>query len=614
MTPTPSNPAEIARITLVKLISRRLPPLPENYKKVYDEVAGTSTAPVSASNPSNTFPELELRALFSALPKETASQKGFFRQIDTALKKRNWDACAKVLTTFFRDKQEEVASEARQGWRPLLFRLNELLEMKDPLLPTRQKKESFSRVLNASPDEKTLFERLQNLVALWSESKDIAGKGLPIPSIDKNISDALPSTQPLKSDESPAPELLGMTHYEKDFLYELRELLVKTLENLVIAQIEDNAEVAAQASNFGTNIRKAKTQQAISDLDTELKRLSFQMQFVIEDRQELNSGLLNILGLMLENFCELIDDDRWLKGQIDLVSNTIVAPLNLRSVNEAELRLKEVIYKQSNLKGSLSDAKNALKKMLTGFVDHLSGFVDSTSHYHEKIGTCVTRISQTNDIGELEEILAEIIQETRSIQLNTQRSHDDLVEMQMRVTDAENRINSLQEELDKASQLVRHDQLTGAFNRRGLEESFANEVARANRRGSTFCIALLDIDNFKKLNDSLGHIAGDEALIHLVTVVRETLRPQDTLSRFGGEEFIILLPDTPIDKAEAALIRLQRKLTKRIFLHEHEKVLITFSAGLTDYRLDDTFASATSRADEAMYCAKRSGKNKVVLL
>ena len=95
-------------------------------------------------------------------------------------------------------------------------------------------------------------------------------------------------------------------------------------------------------------------------------------------------------------------------------------------------------------------------------------------------------------------------------------------------------------------------------------------------------------------------------------MIRETLRPQDTLARFGGEEFIILLPDTPIDDAKKALVRLQRELTKRIFLTDNEKVLITFSAGVTDFRIDDNQTSVTKRADEAMYSAKKTGKNRVV--
>ena len=90
------------------------------------------------------------------------------------------------------------------------------------------------------------------------------------------------------------------------------------------------------------------------------------------------------------------------------------------------------------------------------------------------------------------------------------------------------------------------------------------------------------------------------------------MRPQDTLARFGGEEFIILLPDTAVADANKALVRLQRELTKRYFLANNEKVLITFSAGLTELRSDDTQATVIKRADEAMYTAKNTGKNRVV--
>ena len=110
----------------------------------------------------------------------------------------------------------------------------------------------------------------------------------------------------------------------------------------------------------------------------------------------------------------------------------------------------------------------------------------------------------------------------------------------------------------------------------------------------------------------MGHETGDEALIHLATICRETLRPQDTVARYGGEEFIVLLPDTPLNDAVSALTRLQRELTKKFFLHANEKVLITFSAGVTQMNSEDNQATVIKRADEAMYQAKQTGKNRVV--
>ena len=101
------------------------------------------------------------------------------------------------------------------------------------------------------------------------------------------------------------------------------------------------------------------------------------------------------------------------------------------------------------------------------------------------------------------------------------------------------------------SELVREDQLTGSLNRRGLDDVFERERARADRRGTPLCIAMLDLDDFKRLNDTYGHLAGDDALSHLVKVVKDTLRSMDVIARFGGEEFLILLPETTVEAAAA---------------------------------------------------------------
>jgi diguanylate cyclase len=170
----------------------------------------------------------------------------------------------------------------------------------------------------------------------------------------------------------------------------------------------------------------------------------------------------------------------------------------------------------------------------------------------------------------------------------------------------------LQGELAQAVELVRQDQLTGTLNRKGLDEVLEREMARGQRRNAPLCVAMLDIDNFKKLNDTYGHQTGDEALTHLARVVQDTLRPQDTVARYGGEEFVIVLPETELAEGVTAMTRLQRELTRRIFLHDNEKTLITFSAGVARFGQDETREQALARADAAMYEAKRAGKNRVI--
>jgi diguanylate cyclase len=181
----------------------------------------------------------------------------------------------------------------------------------------------------------------------------------------------------------------------------------------------------------------------------------------------------------------------------------------------------------------------------------------------------------------------------------------------MQVQESENKIKQLEQELAQVSELVHEDQLTGALNRRGLDTVFEREGSRAHRNRSPLCVALLDLDDFKRLNDSLGHQAGDHALIHLSSVIQETLRPSDSVTRYGGEEFVLLLPDIELKEAVETIERLQRELTKKFFLHENERVLVTFSAGVALLNPEESLEDVVGRADKAMYHAKKAGKNRV---
>ncbi len=593
-----SNPSEIARETLKQLMSRRMAPSPDNYLAIYNEIAGIADKPVEA------FPERELKSLLASLPKENPVQQRLSRQLEQALKAANWEEYRKSVVDFI----TEHSSDSDLAWGELINDLLRQWDAKQSGLTQARKREALDRVLSAgTKNSELLFSRLQSLTKSWSLNEAASG--------DIDLVESAPEGEPeavVSVAKSVAATPGAAVSRASELLPEVRDLFVYTMESVVSTQLDDDPELAAEARAIAAAMRSAMSVQAMQEILATIKRFAFRLEFLSEDRQELRSGLQKLLQLMIDNVSELVVDDNWLNGQIGMVRDIVSHPLNLRSIGDAERRLKEVIFKQSQLKHSLIEAKEALKQMLAGFVDHLSEFADSTSDYHDKIEKCVEKIGKADDITQLEDVLAEVISETRIIQINAQRSRDELRASKRRVEEAERRINELQVELDKTSTLVRHDQLTGALNRRGLEEAFENEVARAQRRKSPMCVALLDIDNFKKLNDTLGHDAGDAALIHLVTVIRETIRPQDTVARFGGEEFIILLPDAPIDDAKKALVRLQRELTKRIFLTDNEKVLITFSAGVTDFRAGDDQAGVTKRADEAMYTAKKTGKNRVV--
>ena len=209
-------------------------------------------------------------------------------------------------------------------------------------------------------------------------------------------------------------------------------------------------------------------------------------------------------------------------------------------------------------------------------------------------------------------MLKDVVGATRSMAAQSKTAGDELLAMRERAKTTEAELAKLHRELDRVSAQARHDPLTGALNRQGMDEAMERELSQVRRKETPLSVALLDIDNFKKLNDTQGHATGDQALAHLATVARESMRPQDTLARYGGEEFVILMPDTPLERGVDAMTRLQRELTRRFFLAGTEKLLITFSAGVAQLSEGESGADAIKRADQAMYLAKRAGKNRVL--
>jgi diguanylate cyclase len=297
---------------------------------------------------------------------------------------------------------------------------------------------------------------------------------------------------------------------------------------------------------------------------------------------------------------------------MDALMQASTPPLTLRRLDDVERRLKDVIFKQKDAKEHALQAQNEMRDMLAAFIDRLSDMAKSTGSFHEKLEENARQIEQAKTLAEIAPVLKEVISATRNMASQSKTSGDELQVMRDRAIQTDAELVKLHQELDRVSTQARHDPLTGALNRKGLEEAVEREISSVRRKDTPLCMALLDIDNFKKLNDTMGHATGDVALAHLAKVARECMRPQDTLARYGGEEFIILLPDTPLDKGIEAMTRLQRELTKKFFLAGTEKILITFSAGVAQLVPDETGGDAIKRADKAMYLAKRAGKNRVL--
>ena len=579
-----TQPSDIARETLRQLALRRIAPTPDNYRALYHEIAGTP--------PDEIFPERALRQLAAALPRHNREALRIAQDVESAIGTGDWAALRAALVTALSNTD---SPELNLGG--LLRDLITEWDRRHAGLTQARKREMLERDLSASGTHADkLVERLNGMLRSWSRNND----------------DDLPGGEaaPAHPGAAPAPQAAATEAPAASPLF--AELLLMLLDGIATHARSLEPGIADDAHALAEAVRSTPPSLAPAELLERLQALRARLDWAAEDQHAVREALQRVLQLILENIGELVVEDRWLHGQMVLMGEMFSQPLDVRILGELEIRLRDVIHRQSSLKHELDDAQTRLKEMLKTFVDRLGEFADSTGDYHARIEESAGRIAAARDISELTDVIADVMRETRAVQESTQRSRGEIEELRHQANHANAEIARLQAELEQTSELIRHDPLTGVLNRKGLDEALSREAAFAQRRGTPLCLGLLDVDNFKLINDTHGHQTGDEALQHLSSVIRENVRPQDSVGRYGGEEFVVLLPDTALDSATAALVRLQRALTKRFFLARQQKLLITFSAGVAELKPDEQPENAVDRADKAMYLAKRSGKNRVI--
>ncbi|MFZ5484334.1 MAG: diguanylate cyclase [Pseudomonadota bacterium] len=470
-----------------------------------------------------------------------------------------------------------------------------------------KKRDMLDRVLiNFGNDPEQLAHKLAGLARSWAESGSSAAV----------VEGAGPVDAAKPAEASPTPPAVppvataGAEGGTKAIPIAVGQALAAYLSTLASGCQALWPDLATRSAGLAETVVKARHQVTEADVEA-LGRLWREILVRAEDNQEYLAGIRRLLSLLFANLGELVSEDAWLSGQMATLRATLADDLNPHALFQAEEGLKDLVQKQKQLKGSLNEAKEKLKRLISTFINRVGEMSESTGSYNAKFKGYAARIAEAEDMSTLGEVIDGLTSDMTQMEQEMGRNHQELLAARNHVEEAETRIHTLERELEEVSTLVREDQLTGALNRRGMEEAFKRELARAERMVAPFSVGLLDIDHFKRLNDSLGHQAGDQALVHLAGVVRQLLRPTDALARYGGEEFILLLPNSDLDEAEKIMLRLQRELTKQFFLHDNQKVLITFSAGVAQLSTGEGQAELIKRADAAMYRAKASGRNRV---
>jgi diguanylate cyclase len=591
-------PTQLAKAALRRLVAAKLEPTPENFARAYQQEGGeVSAAPALPDRARRIVDKLAARAL----DRDAAGV------LSAAFAETRWEQAERVLDT---------PDESGQQLAELIDRIVRGVERRSRQWTPARKKDSLQRVLDGSRgDAVRLQQRLRQLVGSWDgEAGSADGSSAAIETLPMPL-----ETQPALLETQPAPLADGMSASpqrmpaEDAAVLEWRRVVSSldgSLRNALPVTDGDSRTLAEAIADATQRIRDEGATPLLAD---ELALLCQRADRVLQHRHHLLEQLGGLCIELTASLSELSEDDSWARGQCDAMRLKIEEGLTARGVKSVSELLHTTRERQGQLRTERERARVALKALINRMLSELDELGSQTGRFHDSVGRYADVIEKADTLESLAGVVREMVEESRTVQALVAQTQQRLHDQHATASGLTERVSELEGELRRLSEEVSTDQLTQIANRRGLLQAFESERSRMERSGSMLCVGLLDIDNFKRLNDELGHSAGDEALRALAAVVTRTLRPTDMAARYGGEEFVVLLPDTPVEEGQGILTRLQRSLTGGLFMHEQRQVFVTFSAGVTDYRLGERIEDALERADQALYEAKRSGKNRTCI-
>jgi diguanylate cyclase len=604
---------------LRRLALSKLEPTPANFARAYAEEAGEPM-------PSEGMPA-SARPLVERLVARTTEDTALRSDLSAALLSGRLDELQRAL-----DRGAEGAAAQAQAWATLIDRLARGLERSSRQWTPGRKKDSLQRVLDGSrSDAQRLQQRLRQLVAAWDDGSEDKGQEAPVEEA------AAPASAPAPaSAQSPVPaaDAAGRARPGSPELPESRAASVahatgpdaatapeqqhprvqSALNQALRAGLPPTEPRAAElADELAGLARRIASEGATAELADAVAAACVRAERLFAHRHHLVDELMLLCRSLTAGLAELAENGSWAQGQSEALSARLDDAAGARAVHAARELLDQTRTQQRHLRTERDHARDALKAMIQTMLAELGELGVATGRFNDNVARYAEVIEQADTLEGLAGVVREMVGETRAVHEVVAGARDRLSQEHARATELEAKVLELEGELRRLSEEVSTDVLTQVANRRGMAASFEAERARVERGGPELAIGLIDIDNFKRLNDTLGHAAGDVALKSLAARVKQWLRPVDHVARFGGEEFVVMLPGTPIDEAQQALTRLQRKLSASLFMHEGREVFVTFSAGVTTYRPGETIDTALERADEALYEAKRTGKNRTCM-
>ena len=579
----------------------------------------SATHPYSSSSEQSREPSEQEEMLKRGLVRVSIAAEGIDPLLDRRLKElRNSlrsDAPASMLTALLPDLERAVlaADQSRQQRRDqvcaLLKKLIRQLQERDPPKETDRALRALSKQLDAQDNiAQSLPKLLQELTQLQAAALN---------STPEQSSSGLWSRLFSKPSETPAG------HSQID---ELAALPASPPEEPLLAEqaatsLEQPATEAAPAAETAIEIAADDMPETSAKVSG---NISGEEQNYSKVAAHVESILLNLLnGMQLleqqETDCQRLRDQvskglNWyeLTAVLDALAALVLNSQQNRQV-EFESYLQQLNQRLSQFQGNLEDAQSSYVDSLETDRTLEVDIRDEVKVLHEDVREAEDLDTlKANVEAKLSSLLSKVDLARDRREARDSKVSERLTTMVERIQVMEVEAQTFRKHLEEQRQQAMIDTLTGLANRAGLQKRMSEEFERWQRYGGQLLLVVLDVDHFKSINDRFGHLAGDKVLRLIALQLSRRLRKTDYIGRFGGEEFVVLMPGTTLEQGAIALEELRAGIEGSPFHFKNEPVRVTISIGYTQFCKGDTLDTVFERADKAMYSAKDQGRNQVI--
>lgn len=257
---------------------------------------------------------------------------------------------------------------------------------------------------------------------------------------------------------------------------------------------------------------------------------------------------------------------------------------------------------------AIRETSTALLGQLEGVMDYLGAAEDGTAQYKDALQEFSGQVAKAEGTESLRRVISGVIDETREMQARSRQLETELKSSAVQVA-------GLRQDLERTRIEANTDTLTGIPNRKFFERSMRDLAIEAAEDGSELCLVFGDVDHFKLFNDNWGHQLGDQVLKLVAEMLRANLKGQDIAARYGGEEFAILLPNTALEHAVSLIDRIRKVVNAKELVKKSSGEAVghvSLSFGVAQFQPGEALPDLLNRADEALYMAKQTGRNRVV--